>query len=554
MKCKIEILNDCLKVVVAYSPIVVERFRAVPGAKPHFDQGKFQFWTFPIMPDTVLMVTDICGVLPWMLEPDVRKVIEEHTKKPDARPAADLSLINGHSFKTTPYDHQRANLARTIAERRWLFADEQGTGKSMPLCNRIKMLLDAGDAKILIICPRSVIPGWRDQLREHAGLECVLVTGSKGQKAKRLAERCAIKVASYETILAAQDDFAAIAWDAIVCDEIQKIKNFTAKSSKVIQDLSTRVKYFWGLSGTPFPNGLEDCLGVIAAVKPGHLKATTKTAFDARYTFKARVGEDGPFKIAGYRNVDELHGYIAAITSRVTKAEALDLPPKVISARYAELEGEQARVYRELKKDAVATIKSLKASGELTVRNILTEQLRLLQVVGGFVPDDSGVVHELPVKCKLSAIRDVIDEVGDKQVVLWAAFVAEVDFLAKWLEQEYGGKSVVLTGGVGDADRKTNVEAFTRGDARWFVGTAGAGGVGINGLQVCDTEIYYSRNFRMDFWKQSQDRCHRIGSKADKVSIIKLICENTVDVRVDDRLEEKDAMQEMMLTNPEELF
>ena len=551
MKCSISIFDDRLKVVSGYSPILVERFRAIPGAKPHYLDGKFAFWTFPVMPDTVLMITDVCGILPGMLDADVRAVIAEHIKTPEAKRQVDLSVINGHEFKTEPYEHQRVNLARTMSEDRWLFADEQGTGKSFPLCNRLKMM--DYSSKFLIICPRSVCPGWIEQLKDHAELDATIISGNPAVKQRKLRESGRIVIAGYETVLSMEADFLAIPWDAMILDEVQKVKNFTAKVSKCIRKLSEKIDRVWALSGTPAPNGLEDWFGVISAIDPTLLPVTTKTAFEARYCFKARIGGDGPWKIAGYRNVGELHGYINSISSRVTKKEALDLPDKVISARYVEMEGDQKRVYKELKNDAVARINHWKEAGQLTARNILSEQLRLLQIVGGFVPSDDGKMYEFPDKCKISAIRDLTDEVGDKQVVIWAAFVAETEFLAKWLDKEYGGGVATLTGKMNDADRNLNIDSFKRGDARWFVGMAGSGGVGINGLQVCDTEFYYSRNFRMDYWKQSQDRCHRLGVK-NTVSVVKIICQGSVDVRVDERLDEKDAQMNMMLCEPEDIL
>lgn len=550
MKCAISIFEDRLKVVSGYSPILVERFRAIPGAKPHYLDGKFAFWTFPIMPDTVMLITDVCGILPSMLNADVRAVIASHIKTPEAKRTVDLSVINGHTFKTQPYDHQRINLARAMTFSRWLFADEAGTGKSMPMCNRIAMIRDE---KILIICPRSVCLGWIEQLKIHADMEATIITGNPVAKQKKLRESGNIVIAGYETVLSMESNFLAIAWDAMILDEVQKVKNFTAKVSKCIRKISEKTCRVWGLSGTPACNGMEDWLGVVSAIDPALLPVKTKTAFEARYCFKARVGGDGPFTIAGYRNVEELHGYVSSISSRVTKKEALDLPDKVISTRYVDMDGDQKRVYRELKNDAVARINHLKEEGQLTARNILSEQLRLLQIVGGFVPSDDGKIFEFPDKCKIPAIRDLIDEVSDKQVVIWAAFVAEAEFLAKWLKNEYGGGVATLTGKMNDTDRNLNVDSFKRGDARWFVGMAGSGGVGINGLQVCDTEFYYSRNFRMDYWKQSQDRCHRLGVK-NTVSVVKIICQGSVDIRVDERLDEKDAQMNMMLDNAEDVL
>src|SRR5262249_23341697 len=149
------------------------------------------------------------------------------------------------------------------------------------------------------------------------------------------------------------------------------------------------------------------------------LPTPTKTAFEARYCVKQQVNP-GQWRIVSYRNVQELHGYVLAVTSRVTKAECLDLPPKIHTRRYVSLSGEQARIYRELKRDAVARIRSAKAEGELTIQNILSESLRLLQVVGGFIPDDSGHVHELPEKAKLEALREVIEDLPtDEPLVIW---------------------------------------------------------------------------------------------------------------------------------------
>jgi len=94
---------------------------------------------------------------------------------------------------------------------------------------------------------------------------------------------------------------------------------------------------------------------------------------------------------------------------------------------------------------------------------------------------------------------------------------------------------------------------FKEGRSRFFVGTAATGGVGINGLEVADVEIYYSRDWNLATWLQSQDRLHRIGQK-NTVNVISLVAEGTVDMKVAEALERKADLQEMLLVNPNELF
>ncbi len=568
MNATLTVRDGRLRVRTPYAPALVERFRAIPGRS--FD-GETKEWTFPIAPDVVSMVTDVLGVLPWSLPPEVRDAVNGSLPRVEAKPV-DMSLIEGHVFRTVPFEHQRVNLARLVAEKRWLIADEQGLGKSAVIANRLRHVKNQLDIlNVLIVCPKSVVHGWLDQLWTHAELHATAVEGNATQRRNRLAGGFRFKVTNYEALIHTGSAFEEIDWDVVVIDEVQKVKNFTAQTSKALRRLTAKANYVWALSGTPAPNGLEDYLGVLAAVDPKLLPVQTKTAVEARYCVKQAIGQDDagnpapPFKIVAYRNVAELHGYIARITSRHTKAECLDLPPKIFSVRTCQLEGEQARVYRDIKKDAVAKIETLRGEGTLTVANVITESLRLLQVVGGHMPllldshdtdcdcsRDS--IYRFPKIAKLDALGDLLDEVGERQVVLWACFRPEVAMLVEWLEKHYGGGVASLVGGMSGNDRAENIERFRSGAARWFVGTAEAGGTGVNGLAVADTMVYYSRGWRLDSFLQSQDRGHRIGMQGNSLSIVKLLAERTVDFKVDESLDKKQSLQDMMLGNPAEVF
>jgi SNF2 family DNA or RNA helicase len=550
MKTSITIKNDRLRVLSAYNPVFIERFRQIEGRK--FD-GETKEWTFSASAEALTAICDVCGVLPWMCSSDVQELLKNDPVLVPKTAPADISLVNGHKFLTAPFEHQRNNLARLLASPRWIICDEMGTGKTHAVCNRLVNLFRQNgcgpEPSALILCPKSVVSGWVEELMKHAGLFGEIVGGNAKQRAESLGHTDGIRVANYELLL--HSDFSVISWDVVVLDELHRVKNFTAQTSKKVRALTSKASCVWGLSGTPAPNGLEDWLGVLAAVNPDLLPTKTKTAFEARYCVKREL-QPGVWKVSGYKNVQELHGFIQSITSRVTKEEVLDLPPKTFVSRRVTLDGEQARVYRELKKDAVAKISKLKDLGELTIRNVLTESLRLLQVVGGHMPTDDGAVHDLDPKAKLPALAEVLDELGERQAVIWCCFRDEVVMLQKWLaEKGYSVSSLV--GGMGGNERAENLEAFRERRCQLHVGTSAAGGTGINQLVGADTCIYYSRNFSLTEYLQSQDRLHRIGQNHN-VTIVKLLAAGTIDEKIDQILDQKKDVLTMMMQGAEDLL
>jgi len=553
VKSEITLERDRLVVKTPYSRTLVDRFRKIPSAEY---RKADRAWLFYLAPDVVSMVCDAVGVLPAFLPDEVRA----RARLADGfmaveRLGVDEKVIEGHAWLVPPYRHQRTNLARLVANDRWLLADEMGTGKTACVVSRLTRAFGNEESMpILIVCPKSVVPVWVQELLKHGPLPGHVAD-------RRLWARqgmFALTITNYERLLHADPPFESCAWALVVFDEIHRIKSFTAKTSRICRKLSAAATNVYGLSGTPFPQGLEDTLGVLSAIDPNLLPMQTKAAFAARYLLREPLPNSTVRVTVGYRNVAELHHYVSQVCSRVTKAECLDLPEKVFEDRWVRLTDEddkatdQSRAYRDIKKDAVARLKSLQGEGTLTVQNVLTESLRLLQVVGGFVPDDSGVVHELSHKAKVEALAEILDEVGDKQVVIWCAFKAEIHWLEDWLRVKRKQSVAVLTGDTPGWEREAAVRRFAEGQARFFVGTQ-AGGEGINGLQVADTEIFYSRNWNLKDYLQQTDRLHRIGQK-NQVTVLHLVARGTVDERVAQALESKASLQDMILSDPEKLF
>ena len=87
-------------------------------------------------------------------------------------------------------------------------------------------------------------------------------------------------------------------------------------------------------------------------------------------------------------------------------------------------------------------------------------------------------------------------------------------------------------------DRQKSIDRYNRDPKSFvFLLSTRAGGLGIN-LQTADTVILYDSDWNPQADLQAQDRAHRIGQKKP-VSIFRLVTEDTVEVKVIERAQQK---------------
>ena len=131
------------------------------------------------------------------------------------------------------------------------------------------------------------------------------------------------------------------------------------------------------LTGTPVAESPLDAYAQFKILDPTILGHTSFTSFKARYAeyeegYDPRTGRRFP-KLLGYRNLPELQANMARFSSRVTRAEVSDAPPKVYQKRYFSLSLVQRRVYDELREKFVV---DLSAGGVITAANVLARYTR----------------------------------------------------------------------------------------------------------------------------------------------------------------------------------
>ena len=317
----------------------------------------------------------------------------------------------------------------------------------------------------------------------------------------------------------------------LTVDESTSIKSPKARRTKAVIKLGKKAKYKRILTGFPVTQSPLDLWAQCNFLHPHLLgKDVGDNFFQFQYRYaimkKRSVGSHSFNMVVGYRNLESLSEIIKNFSSRVMKAECLDLPPKLYTQRHVQLTPDQQRLYTEIKEYALA---HLGEDGFMSAPNVMTQLLRLQQVLSGHTKTDEGKLVEIKDN-RLTELMDCLEDTSGK-VIIWSRFRYDIERIQKALVKEYGPPSTVTYyGDTADEERSEAIERFQNGDAQFFVGNPQTGGYGIT-LTAAETVIYFANSFDLAVRMQSEDRCHRIGQ--DKhVTYIDLIAEKTIDDKI----------------------
>jgi len=423
---------------------------------------------------------------------------------------------------------------------------EMGTGKTLTTIALIgRAFLNGLITRVLIVAPLSVANVWAEEFEKFAAFDYVLAVleGDSGKKADTLRHMTGtdlqVVVLNYESTWRLEEELRKWKPDVIVCDESSRIKNPNAKQSKALHRLAKLAKYRLILTGTPIQNNPLDFFSQYKVLDES-IFGPSYYAFRSRY---ATLGGYGNHQIVGYKNLPELVQKAHSVAYRVTKEEALDLPEMVDETRYVTLDPQGMKIYESLEAASYAEL----LKGEVVVRNILTQLLRLQQVTGGFIRDDKGGPVQQVSKAKLMALEEIIDDVlGEgKKLVIFARFVPEIDAISKLLAEK-GIKHSVISGEI--KNRSEQVQQFQENpEVKVFVGQIQTTGLGLT-LTAANTAIFYSMDFNYANYSQARARIHRIGQR-NTCTYIHLVAKDTIDEKVLKTLQRKEDVAKLLVDN-----
>ena len=423
-------------------------------------------------------------------------------------------------------DYQREGLGWMHFLRRFSFggclADDMGVGKTaqvLALLETRRQARAAGEPALpsLVVVPRSLVFNWKCEAERFTpALRLLDYTGMTRNGSDFAA--CDVVLTTYGTLRRDAALLKDIAFDYVVLDEAQAVKNASTETSKAVRLL--RGKHRLALSGTPIENHLGELWTLFEFLNPGMLGAAS--------VFK-RTGD-------AVRNPDEETRRMLAqalrpfILRRTKDQVARELPLKTEQTVYCEMEPDQRRLYNELRdhyRDSL--LQRIETEGLAKSKiQVLEALLRLRQASchpGLIDPKRAG-----NPSAKLEVLLDRLAEVLERghKALVFSQFTSLLAIVRDRLEKRRIAYEY-LDGAT--QDRQARVERFQNDpDCRLFLISLRAGGLGLN-LTAAEYVFLLDPWWNPAVEAQAVDRAHRIG-QTRQVFAFRLIARDSVEEKV----------------------
>lgn len=427
-------------------------------------------------------------------------------------------------------------------------ADDMGLGKTVQLLalEATQRAADPATGPTLLLCPMSLVGNWeREAARFAPRLRVHAHHGRDRARGEALGEVLGatdLVVTTYATATRDIDDLAEHVWHRVVLDEAQAIKNSLSRTAKAARRL--RAGHRVALTGTPVENRLSELWSIMSFLNPGMLGSAEH--FRARYAIP--VERHGSTDAA-----QRLRAVTQPYILRRLKTDPTiidDLPEKIEVKEYCRLTVEQASLYQSVVDDMMDRIES--STGIERRGNVLAAMAKLKQVCN----HPAQVLHDhSPVGArsgKVIRLEEILEEIlaeGDR-VLCFTQFTEFAELLLPHLSARFDTDVAYLHGGTPKQRRDELVQRFQSGSGpAIFLLSLKAGGTGLN-LTAANHVIHLDRWWNPAVENQATDRAFRIGQKR-RVQVRKFVCTGTLEERIDEMIEEKQALANLVVGDGE---
>jgi len=310
-------------------------------------------------------------------------------------------------------------------------------------------------------------------------------------------------------------------------DEFHYIKNRRAQRTKYAKEIAKRVPGLLLLSGTPLlsrPEELFNGLNLLDGL-------TWNNWFN--FTKKFCGGHFGRFgyETKGATNIEELREKISPYFLRRTKEEVLpDLPPKRYIDLPVKLDDKTREKYTIAKNNFVKYLRETKKkTNEEIMKSLFAETLVKLNEL-------RMITSEGKIEYAKEVINNILD--GGEKVVVFSVYNQPLE----QLKETFGESAVLLTGNTEQKERARVIEEFQNNpNKKIFLGGIKSAGIGIT-LTAASNVLFCDYSWVPADHAQAMDRTHRIGQKADSITIYQLYAKDTIDHNMKNLLEKKQSI------------
>ncbi len=400
-----------------------------------------------------------------------------------------------------PYPYQWEGIKFLVERESALLGDDMGTGKTVQSALAARLLFQRGDIrKMLIVTPLSVLPQWDRELEKWApSLKTTVVRGTAEHRKVCWTMPAHIWITTYDTLRQDIDQLVTAnnhAFDLVIIDEAQRIKNRSAGISQAVRQLCCRYK--WALTGTPIENRISELASIFAFLKPGLFP-------------NHDVSSDYARKL------------ITPYFLRRRKEDVLkDLPMKEEFQIWLRLGDEQQRTYNRMEKEHVVALQSQQR--EITAHSIVT----LIGELKKICNRDPETGASAKFDWLLENLADICDA-GNK-VLIFTQYRQDQFGGTDWLAKELGAFGT-LNYSEADSDRKKQALLATfecDPNKRIFLGHPRTAGLGLNQLVAANYVVHFDHWWNPAVTNQATARAHR-PNQTKKVFVYHLWVEDTIE-------------------------
>jgi SNF2 family DNA or RNA helicase len=444
-----------------------------------------------------------------------------------------------------PYQESGFQWLNYLSEVKWggILADDMGLGKTIQALSFLHHLKETQDSlKALVVCPTTLMYNWENEIKKFApSLTYYIHHGGTRNKETLTNPDFDVIITTYGTLRSDIKQFVETAFDYVVLDESQAIKNPSSKVAKAVCLLRARNRLC--MSGTPLQNNTFDIYAQMNFLNPGMLGSIE--FFKQEFSIPIdKFGEK--------EQKDHLRKLLFPFILRRTKEQvAKDLPEKQEMILFCEMNDEQRKIY-----DAYRNDFRDKILGVVEQQGIQKSQLTILQGLMKLrqICDSPAILNEeekFPnVSVKLDEIgREITENISNHKALIFSQFLGMLS-LIKDKMKELNVDYEYFDGSTSAPDREKAIQRFQNDEnCRVFLISLKAGGVGLN-LTAADYVYIVDPWWNPAVEQQAIDRTHRIG-QTKNIFAYRMICKDTVEDKILKLQEKKRALAKDLITDDE---
>lgn len=423
-------------------------------------------------------------------------------------------------------------------------ADDMGLGKTIQIIALLNYMRSVRQERALLVVPASLIGNWMREMGKFApSLNYYVCHPSENkdiQQADALGEGIQLVLTTYG-MLAKHEWLGEQAWDMLILDEAQAIKNPGTKQTKLVKQI--KASYRIAMTGTPIENRLGDLWSLFDFLNKGLL---------------GTVKEFGAFT-RGLRDASEGYGRLRKTVSpfilrrlKTDRTIITDLPDKIEMKTYAVLTKKQIVLYNKLVKELQEKLTA--SEGGIQRKGLVLAALMKFKQICNHPDQYLGQqVYAEPDSGKFARLREICETIYEKRerVLIFTQFKEMTEALQAFLEQIFQHKGLVLHGETPIGKRQELVEAFQGKEyVPFMVLSIKAGGVGLN-LTAANHVVHFDRWWNPAVENQATDRAFRIGQQ-NNVIVHKFITQGTIEEKIDQIIEDKVRLSQEIVPDIQE--